>query len=672
MRRPLVLALAALLLGPAALGATPDAPERPGLDLAKGGALMRPLEPPGAAPAIDPKLRAHVEGLFESQPGTDDPDCGGEHDAGDTWNGSTPLAPPVDCEGSVSPGDVVDLYAVDLPARARLSADVAGDATLAVCLASPWREIVACEARSAGDAIALSLVTNASGLWRVIVLAYGGEPVEYHLVVAAAAAGAPPADCDAADGADAASEARALVAPLACEGATRLLDDLADWYRLDVGEGGAVRIDLAASVLTYACLFFLEDAVHPIACAVADAEAALPTYAYDPARSGYLLLVLAFSDASYHLDIAPALPQDDCATGADATSSAFHATRLPAPGSCGGALTQADTADVYMAHVPAGLALGVVARFDPTTDGMVCVEPLPTDAFAPASCEIAWAGGSGEARAGAPAGDERDVIVYVVSNGATPYTLETEHHAASAQDDCASGADAQGNVQRGAPASLPLDCDGAIVVEDGDVWDVYRVEATEGPIYAQLANIGMDADLCLVDATWSDAACSDSWGDEDMTSWTGSGTIYVVVVHVDGTGSYHLHVEQQDDCGTGADALWVGARLDAPLVHCQALLDTFAGDSEDAFLVPPPLVPDVVVVRMEPPLARARICVEDEWRASGVRGHCTDATFTRIVVARDPLRPMRVTVEGFSVDPFPYTLVVEDPVAHPPTVPPLL
>ena len=248
--------------------------------------------------------------------------------------------------------------------------------------------------------------------------------------------------------------------------------------------------------------------------------------------------------------------------------------------------------------------------------------------------------------------------------------------ASNAQDDCGTGVDAPQTPGVGLSMPMPIDCLGALEPREGDDWDIFAVDLTEGPVYATLwfdPMPGAEHDLCIVTGAWTDAACSEDWGPEEISLWWPAGPAFVVPIASGEGASYHLHVHQQDDCGVGYDALWdVAAPLATPYVHCEALLDTFTGDSEDAFLVPPPAVPDVVIVRMEPMPARAQICVDDEIHQLGLRSRCTDSTFSRIVVARDPLRPLRVTVEGFGVDPIGYTLIVENAAEHPPQIPPLL
>ena len=253
-------------------------------------------------------------------------------------------------------------------------------------------------------------------------------------------------------------------------------------------------------------------------------------------------------------------------------------------------------------------------------------------------------------------------------------TLAWPGAASNAPDDCGTGMDAPGEPFTGVAVALPLDCTGALIERLEDDWDIYSVTFTEGPVYARLEPpAGADFDLCIVEPSWSSAACSQTSGIEDLSIWWPAGPAYVAVIGVAGEGTYRLSVAQQDDCGTGIDALWEpAAKLASAYARCDALLDVFEGDHEDAFIVPPPPTPDVVIVRIEPSTWSYRICVDDEARQLGVRGRCTDSTFSRVVVARDTLREMRVTVEGFSVEPFPYKLIVEDATQHPPQVPPLL
>lgn len=248
--------------------------------------------------------------------------------------------------------------------------------------------------------------------------------------------------------------------------------------------------------------------------------------------------------------------------------------------------------------------------------------------------------------------------------------------ASHTSDDCGSGVDAPQTPGVGLPVAMPLECIGALEPREGDDWDIFAVDLTEGPVYATLwfdPVAGAEHDLCIVNGAWTDAACSEDWGPDELSVYWPAGPAFVVPIASGAGASYQLEVRQQDDCGVGYDALWDSAApVATSYVHCEALLDTFVGDGEDAFLVPPPFVPDVVIVRMEPTVPRVQLCVDDEVRQLGLRSRCTDSTFSRVVVARDPLRPMRVTVEGFSVEPFGYTLIVENAVEHPPRIPPLL
>lgn len=652
MRRIAILALAFVLVAVDA-PAEASVPGLSGPDLARLASIARPLEPPALAPPVVPLPEPIDAILGDGEPG---PDCGGSADAGEAWDDAMPVALPVACAGALGAADDLDLFVADVPSTHHLRALVVAPqgATFAACLATPDRVLVAC--RYGGD---VALVTNATGGWTVVVARVSGEGA-YDLRVDATPVPAEGEDCAGAPGANEPADAATILVPASCEGSTRFLDDIYDWYRFDAE---AAKVSGSASAPTLACFFRADDLVHPTSCAELGADEA---YIHAPG-GGALLLVYAPHDASYHLDLAFDVAQDDCASGLDAPGNVYLGTPI-AGAPCGGSLTSADAADVYVVHVPEGLAMAVAGAFDPGVDAMVCVLALPTAPFEPTNCEIAWAGGSGIAETGAPAGPARDVLVAAVATGATSYALSFDLHAPRAQDDCGAGADAPSDPSQAPPRALALACDGELVARDGDVWDVFRIELTEGPVYADLFAL-LDADLCLVDAAFAEGACS-SRGELDV--WWPSGPAYVVVVRTGGSGSYHLRVEQQDDCGTGADALWSGAEVAAPLVRCEATLDVFTGDSEDAFLVPPPLVPDVVVVRMEPAAPRMRLCIEDEVQALGVRGRCTDSTFSRILVAREPLRPIRVTVAGFATDPFGYTLIVEDPVAHPPQVPPLL
>lgn len=518
---------------------------------------MESLRAPAAAPPLPPPLSGGSLSPVPLPGGLLQNDCGSMGDAPASGEGAVPVAPPVECVGTLAWDDERDAYRFDAARGDVLDVGVTfyDPYRVRACLVAPSGARPAC-AWGLGP---LRWTANETGAWSVEVAWqraswdwWGGDDYVLRLVLAPPS---PPDDCGTGrDAGGSAGSAVAFAAPGACAGEVNSELDEEDALAFAALRGQAFHVTLASRAYPSVCLYgpdgesWLDcgQAVHPPERGpVRTSE----LYFEPPADGTYHLRVVARSGAGsgpYVVSLAATEPQDDCGTGSDASGYAVPDAALEVPAACIGvlAIPVADDFDAYVFDAPSALRVTLAA---PGVRATLCLLN-PSGEFG--AC--AFAREAGEPLSfpyQAPEGGRWEVWIWApfAPRANASYELGVSAFAPTPQDDCGTGRDAADDWDPH-PHVASIDCEGQLLGTEGDYRDLYSFDTTgAGNVTVSATGApGKLLQVCLTGGPWR-WRCAEGNGAASVRLPAGGPVHWHVLVSSfeESDGAYRLALDAQ-------------------------------------------------------------------------------------------------------------------------------
>lgn len=520
--------------------------------------------------------------------------CEAEGDAPSDLPNGTALPFPVSCTGGFGETDDGDAFTVTLAPGEWADAVLAAEADYGLCLFDPDGGTWDCvyDFDPAPQHVRFGGV---AGTWSLLVDRFGDVAGTYALDVQPFLTGQD--DCGL--GFDASGSWR-LPSPVTsaedCVGRHAAPDTL-DWYAVDLPAHAYVEFvatpDPLADVDTCAVT---PDGV-TFACGLTTAPGFAETVRFateEDAGAWRLGLGGGSPAADYRLEarlVPGPPPQDDCASGRDASWRYERPTVVDVSATCAGSFDAFDWLDWYAIDLPHDESYFDAVVTPPPGVHVACTVTPDLFLF---ECGEVDDGSPLRVRGGGTGGRWLVAVLDVFSSGGA-YGLDLGPLSYPAQDDCGSGADASENRTLAVPLGYPVACEATM--HEIDVLDWFATSAPEGWVEVALApSAGLDADVCVVAPGEVRCGARDGLGEPErfIVPPGQAGAWEVVVLLWRGSGTYALSVADappppaQDDCGLGRDATQDDTDIVGVPTTCAGMLETLYGDARDSFAFTPP------------------------------------------------------------------------------------